>query len=104
MAKRYFKATNGTMTVFRSSATRVYGSARVNPEIGFSGNGRSNAYPLDAVEINKDEYEALVGLKAQRIDRKKDEIEAEGGKAYRGFGASPQDSWVLNSAIPDGEG
>ena len=91
MTTRYFKATDGKITAFRASKTRVYQSADLGNEnrhlgsrygIGFSG----KPGPVKAVEIDKAEYDRLVVLKNARL-----------GKMQ--YGPSPQDSWVDNAAL-----
>jgi hypothetical protein len=96
---RYFSATDGVITVFRASASRVYSSAWFTTEVsqgkprpanglGFSvskhGNYPGGKYP--AKEISKAEYDQLVAWKVNRL--------LAAGR-YPG-GASPQDSWVVN--------
>ena len=104
MTVRYYKATDGVLTVFRAS-TRVYASAwfatetgqsglpalRRSPGIGFSTHARTTRggnYP--AVEITEAEYGALVVAKVARI--KND------GRDPKYF-TSLQDSWVHNQAL-----
>jgi hypothetical protein len=104
MTVRYYKATDGLLTVFRAT-TRVYASAwfttetgqgrppflRRSPGIGFSTHapgGRGGNYP--AVEITEAEYAALV---AAKIERAKNE-----GRDPKYF-ASLQENWVHNRAL-----
>lgn len=89
---RYFKATNGRFTVFRSSPTRAYTAATIYcnadrvTDFVLSYTGRGN---LPAVEITREEYNALNDAKQRRI-------EAAGGRVSY---AAPRDSWVRNSDI-----
>jgi hypothetical protein len=104
MTVRYYKATDGVLTVFRAS-TRVYASAwfttetgqgrlpflRRSPGIGFSKHApgtRSGNYPT--IEITEAEYGALLMAKVARI--KND------GRDPKYF-TSLQDSWVRNRAL-----
>ena len=104
MTVRYYKATDGVLTVFRASA-RVYASAwfatetgqsglpaqRRSPGVAFSTHARTTRggnYP--AVEITEAEYGALVVAKVARI--KND------GRDPKYF-TSLQDSWVHNQAL-----
>ena len=104
MTVRYYKATDGVLTVFRAT-TRVCASAwfttetgqgglpllRRSPGIGFSPHApgaRGGNYP--AVEITEAEYGALVVAKIARI--KND------GRDPKYF-TSLQDSWVRNRAL-----
>jgi hypothetical protein len=99
---RYYKATDGHVTVFRGSAERVYHSAAFRSActdgehwtcgygISFSakptqGPGR---YPCE--EIVQSEYEALSARKILRLKA--------AGRDLRGS-LSPQDSWVANAAF-----
>jgi hypothetical protein len=102
---RYFKATDGRFTVYRSSATRVYAAAWIRP-----GPERAQAFgfaaklaplsPLPAIEISKPEYQALVARKAERIAAYIAARAAAGNPVYQGYdGASPGDSWVFNEAL-----
>jgi len=79
---RYFKATNGTLTVFRSTMTRPYNSAWIKGTRSFGFSEKAGECP--AIEITADEYTALVAIKARRL----------GGKM-----TGPADSWVLNSDL-----
>jgi hypothetical protein len=98
MTIRYFKATDGVITVFRASATRVYASAWFTTEgnrpigdIGFSGKPLPlGKYP--AVEITKAEYEALQAAKLERV-----KAAGENPK----WATSPQSSWVRNAALTE---
>ena len=100
MATRYFKATNGVVTVYRSTESRAYVSAWIQAypsekrpyAMGFS--AKPGQYP--AIEISKDEYVELVKRKIARTDARKAEIEAAGERVYRSFGSSPSDSWFFN--------
>lgn len=99
MAKstRYFKATDGKITVFRASETRAYVSATVpaDPKTGYYYSISFSGKPAGlgscpCVEITRAEFVALTAAKIERI-------KAEGGK--HADGGSPSDSWVRNSAI-----
>lgn len=115
MIARYYKATDGGRTYFRSTQSRAYRSLTIGRAgtIGFSGSepsqvrGGMAAYP--AVEITKAEYAALVKAKAARIELVKAEIAARDDRTaefwrernFRGFCDSPQDSWIFNSALEE---
>jgi hypothetical protein len=93
MSLRYFKATNGRFTIFRASASRVYGSAWIQCSAdrvtvsGFSMKPASaSVYPLPAIEIDRMEYHRLTALKMARIV-------TQGGNPKW---AVPSDSWVKN--------
>jgi hypothetical protein len=93
MTKRYFKATDGDITVFRASDTKVYQSAsKTNWGISFSGKP-AGLGAMPAVEITKVEYTALVALKQARIKA------SNGGR--HDDGGSPSDSWVSNEALAE---
>jgi hypothetical protein len=106
---RYFKATDGRFTVYRSSATRVYASAWFAVtdagvrDIGFSAKphcARGTEHGAPAVEISKAEYQTLVARKAERIAAFIAARAAAGNPVYRGYdGAAPSDSWVFNEAL-----
>lgn len=99
MTKRYYKASDGTFTIFRATDSRVYQSAWMTVDgfktrptnMGFSAkptyrasagiSGSPGSYP--AVEIDKPEYEALVAAKKARTDDN-----------------SPSASWVPNADLP----
>lgn len=93
---RYFKATDGKITVFRASEERVYLSATTvgrhgGHRISYSAApAKHGSYPT--VEITKAEYDALVGLKKARVE------------GSRSSGTSPQESWVSNASLPTREG
>ena len=104
MAVRYYKATDGLLTVFRAT-TRAYASAwfttetgqgrlpflRRSPGIGFSKHAlgtRGGEYPT--VEITEAEYAALVAAKVARVKNE--------GRDPKYF-TSLQDSWVDNQAL-----
>lgn len=94
MTKRYFKATDGKVTVFRSSEERVYRAAsfKTKPDgrifgIGFS----SGSGSYETVEITQAEYESLVARKMARV--------RASGATARGAGSSPQDSWISNASL-----
>lgn len=97
MAKRFFKATDNTYTVFRATE-RSYASASFSRnEGGVWGISFSSRPPtvrwgqgFPTTEITKAEYDALVALKAARMERQGD----SGGYT------SPSDSWVRNSELP----
>ena len=68
---RYFKATDGTQTVFRASATRDYKFALVATGY-FSGRPMGTTpgfFPV--TEITRAEYARLVALKTARLTRAK---------------------------------
>lgn len=94
MTTRYFKATNGTVTMFRASKTRVYLSAQFRPAISFSGNNRTYPHPVE--EINKAEYDRLVKLKNERVKA----ADASKSDKRHTYSVGPQDSWVYNADIP----
>jgi hypothetical protein len=90
---RYYKATNGQITVFRST-NRTYRSASFTTQpsgqvssIGFS--AVSGQYP--AIEISRQKYLQLQQLKADRC-------QTENARADH-----PGASWVRNSDIPASE-
>lgn len=117
MTARYYKATDGGRTYFRSTQSRAYRSLTISPAgtIGFSGlepsqlAGRQNSGAYPAVEITKAEYTALVKAKAARIERVKAEVAARDDRTaefwrernFRGFCDSPQDSWIFNSELEE---
>jgi len=88
---KYFSATDGTITVFRASATRTYQSAlKLRNGISFSATpAKLMEGAMPAVEITKGEYDALVALKVERL-------KASGTKGY----TKPGDSWVKNTSLP----
>lgn len=104
MTTRYFKGTDGIITVFRASKTKVYQSAWFSRDEGqtfprgdqgFSGATVARhpyatkygvaARTVTTTEIAKAEYDSLVKLKNTRF--------ADPTQA------SPQDSWVPNAEI-----
>jgi hypothetical protein len=90
MTTRYFKATDGKITVFRASKTKVYQSAGgFGPRewIRFSTYAANvgTANKRACIEIDKAEYDRLNAIKFARLG------------AANGIG--PQDSWVENSEI-----
>lgn len=101
MTMRYFKATDGEITAFRRSATRVYKSAAgFGPKASISFSAYLQCGWVPTVEIDKAEYEHLVALKAERIAAVVAARAAAGNEVpYGGFGSSPQDSWIDNSAL-----
>jgi hypothetical protein len=84
MTKKYVKATNGKVTIFRAT-TRPEGFAygRITQDIRGDciGVAFSNASGWPAIEISKAEYDALVAIK-MRSDHAHD--------------SSPQGAWVRN--------
>lgn len=88
MTKRYYKATDGTFTIFRATDSRIYKGAwmtvdgfKTRPRnMGFSG---KYSGALEAIEIGKGEYDALVLYKKQRTDDN-----------------APSASWVRNADLP----
>lgn len=93
MGLRYFKATNGRFTVFRSSPTRAYVSATIHCNADrvtdFSLSYTAGRGALPAEEITRAEYNALNAAKQRRI-------EARGGMVKY---AAPRDSWVSNAEL-----
>ena len=118
MPNRYFKATDGTFTVFRASSSRVYKSAWMridrarerNAEgvwapvgephpvnLGFSARppyAAARGIPgapgaYPAEEITKAEHQALVAAKNARAVADPDACEP----------SSPRDSWVRNEEV-----
>lgn len=86
MTTRYFAATDGKLTYFRASPSRVYRSMTLYPDRSYNpytfhmhANG---SFPVH--EITGKEYRALIRLKAQRDPR----------------ATAPSDSWVFNSQLP----
>jgi hypothetical protein len=105
MSKRYYKATDGVLTVFRAT-TRVFASARFTTEtppgglphpymfgprggIGFSSKPVSPGKYV-VVEITEAEFDALQAAKVERI-------KATGGNPSDH--TSHQDSWVRNRCL-----
>jgi hypothetical protein len=96
---RYFKATDGRVTVFRQASRQVYrwvhfrtedltrGPAPVG-EITWSIARRDGAHPAE--EIGPTEHTTLAVLKARRLH-------ADYGDA--GDARSPQNSWVRNADL-----
>ena len=91
--KRYFKATDGIVTVFRASATRAYLFASFNAPNGVMGgkwedkpsfSAKAGKFPAE--EISKVEYDALVARKNERIGANKPKW------AY----SQPWNSWIRN--------
>jgi hypothetical protein len=77
----YFAGTDGTVTVFRASPTRVYQSATFRP-ISFSAWAPKAPGAFCVSEVTKAEYERLVALKKSRTSDN-----------------SPQASWVHNREL-----
>jgi hypothetical protein len=101
--RRFFKATDGYITVFRASAMRFYHSANFSSDqqvaggpmvllesISFSQYDHVPGHTYPAEEIVQSEYDTLVARKNSRV-------KAHGGR--HSDGASPQDSWVSNAAL-----
>jgi hypothetical protein len=93
---RYYKATEGTVTVFRGTNSRVYLGAWIHVVSGPRANGygfsmKRGAGQLAAVEITKTEYNALNDVKQARI------LAAGGSLKY----VAPCDSWVRNADLPE---
>lgn len=92
MGLRYFKATNGRFTVFRSSPGRVYTAATIQCDanrvtyfsLSYTGRGE-----IKVEEISRAEYNALNDAKARRFER------AGAPLNY----AAPRDSWVSNADL-----
>jgi hypothetical protein len=110
MPMRYFKATDGTFTIFRASASRVYRGAwmrvdrarKRNAEgdwapvgepfpviMGFSAKLGGPSAALPAIEITKAEHQALVAAKNARAVADLDACVPD----------SPRDSWVRNDGV-----
>lgn len=90
--KRYFSATDGKITVFRASDSRVYQSA-TKSGWGISFSAKPAALgAMPAVEITKAEYNALVALKQARV-------RAGNVGGHHADGGAPSDSWVSNEAL-----
>lgn len=100
--RRFFKATDGDITVFRASATKFYHSANFSSDqqvaggpmmllerISFSQYDHVPGHTYPAEEIVQSEYATLVARKNSRIKAHGDNRE----------GASPQESWVRNAAL-----
>lgn len=95
---RYFKATDGVVTVFRASKTRIYQSAWFTRhdgetwpagESGFSGKAAgAGGGQFPATQIEKAEFDRLVAAKNRRL----------GDTRY----VSPSDSWVCNADVAEG--
>lgn len=96
MATRYFKGTDGIITVFRASGTKVYHSVTTKARHGGQSISFSGAMPFadrhPVHEITKAEYDALQTIKAH---------EAQGRRPNRSTG--PQDSWVTNAVLNLGD-
>lgn len=93
--RRYFKATNGTVTIFRASDARVYQSAwiQLHPTgavhlMGFSARQRGGELVVE--EIVKSDYDTLVARKNARLKAI--------GARDDAFG-EPRNSWVNNEAL-----
>lgn len=100
MTKRYFKATDGKITVFRATDTKIYASANFHTyesggafhcgrDIGFSGRSPST-HGYAAVEISRAEYDHLTAIKQARI---------VGQGSSLKYSTSPSDSWVRNTQL-----
>lgn len=94
--RRYFKATDGTVTIFRASDARVYESAWVQlyPTgavhlMGFSARP-ARVGELVVEEIVKSDYDTLVARKNSRLKAI--------GARDDAFG-EPRNSWVNNEAL-----
>jgi hypothetical protein len=122
MTRRYFRATNGTYTVFRASESKTYRYAWIRlDQRSRRGEGGWEKYgeavpldmgftnpttvpkgacgPLPTTEIGKGEYMALVSLKTQRIEAWREELKAKGETMWGSV--SPSDSWVRNDELPE---
>src|SRR5690242_11559387 len=99
MSKRYFKSTDGRVTVFRASDTRDYQSAAFVSVVDDAGTGRIKGYiqfsgasadsflgGWPATGIDKAEYERLIAIKRRRT----------AGSAYSN---APRDSWIANREL-----
>ncbi len=90
MAKRYFKSTDGTVTIFRATTNPngfAYGLFN-GGGYGFSNTLRVGARP--AVEITEAEYASLTHAKHRRWYAE--------GSFHRGA-TGPQSSWVRNADL-----
>lgn len=101
---RYYKATDGVLTVFRATDGNGYAFAvfctdctgalpfpaprRGQMPIGFSNVSGADRHP--AVEITASEYQALQAAKVERVKNS-----GRDPKYY----TAPSDSWVRNKAI-----
>jgi hypothetical protein len=98
MTKRFYKATDGSLTVFRATDTKVYQSATITnwgseakPRLNISFSGKAAGVgAMPAIEITKAEYDALTSLKLRRMRAM--------GEAIR-YSTSPSHSWVANDVI-----
>ena len=125
MTKRYFKATNGTFTIFRASESKTYRFAwmklgqvsrrtasgdwerygeMIPLDMGFTNPANPRRPhdaigPFPAIEIGKGEYAALVVIKTKRIEAWRAELRAKGQTMFGSV--SPSDSWVHNDELPD---
>ena len=122
MTKRYYKASNGTFTIFRASE-RPYRTAWMTIDrihvrdadgetwvktgepqpvnMGFSaGIGKIGDYQV--TEIGKGEYQALVAAKTWRVEARVAALRAAGRTISGGAGSAPRDSWVRNEDLPKG--
>ena len=124
MTKRYFKATNGTYTIFRASESKAYryGWIKFDQRTRRSADGKTwekygEVVPLDigftnpftapkgasgpfpAHEIGKHEYQVLVQIKGVRCEAWREELRAKGQTMFGSVG--PSDSWVRNDELPD---
>lgn len=90
MALRYFKGSDGKITVFRGSTRMFRAVSTTDPagrhSISFAGTLGPGRFPVE--EISKAEYQKLVRAKLARVS----------ALDVRGSGSSPQDSWITNEA------
>src|SRR5262245_52597550 len=93
MTTRYFKASNGKLTIIRATSNAAgYTYGTCDGRLGFSNRGGPDKHK--AVEITKAEYDALVARKNTRLL-------AEGRNPRRY--TSPQESWVRNAELVEAE-
>lgn len=90
MTTRYFKATNGTVTVFRASKTKVYThGAQIDLwNVAFATAAKPGLWPAE--EITKGEYDTLQARKVERVRSSGHPI---------AWASSPYNSWVNNAAL-----
>jgi predicted SprT family Zn-dependent metalloprotease len=102
MTSRYFKATDGQFTIFRSTTARTYQFADLTARDGLivaMGFGNLKG-ALKAIEIDKAEYASLVAAKNKRTKALHDKRAAAGLSNWRD---GPSDSWVFNADLAQPE-
>jgi hypothetical protein len=103
--KRYFKATDGFITVFRASATKFYHSANFTSDQQVAG----GPFVLTSDDIGFSKYDAPAGSKLVHpaeeivesqyltlVARKNERLRATGRPLTT---CTPRDSWVSNKAV-----